>query len=49
MKLDAGSDSIKSIMGSFCSVLLTILMMTYAYQKGDVLVSRKDVDVLSTP
>lgn len=48
MKLDEGSDSIKSLMGSICSILLTVLMVTYGYQKMDVLVSRKDVDVLST-
>ena len=35
-------------MGSMCSILLTALMLMYGYQKMDVLVSRKDVDVLST-
>ena len=48
MKLDAGSDSTKSIMGSICSILLFILMTTYSYQKMDVLIARKDVDILST-
>ena len=48
MKIDAGSDSIKSLMGSLCSILLTILILTYAYQKMDVLIARKDVDILST-
>ena len=48
MKLDEGSDSIKSLMGSLCSILLSFLMITYAYQKMDILIARKDVDVLST-
>ena len=48
MQLDAGTDSIKSLMGSFCSVLLTIIMITYASQKMDVLTTRKDVDVHAT-
>ena len=48
MKLDEGSDSIRSLMGSLCSILLTFLMITYAYQKMDILIARKDVDVLST-
>ena len=48
MKLEEGSDSIKSIIGSLCSVLITFLMITYAYQKIDVLIAKKDVDVLST-
>ena len=48
MKLDEGSDSIKSLMGSLCSIMLTILILSYAYQKMDVLIERKDIDVLST-
>ena len=48
MKLDEGSDSIKSLMGSLCSILLTIVLFTYAYQKMDVLIGRKDIDVLQT-
>lgn len=48
MKLDEGKGKIESLLGSLCSVLLTILMITYGYQKMDVLIAKKDVDVLST-
>lgn len=48
MKLDRGEDSIKSLMGSFCSIILTIIILTYAIQKLDVFLGKKDVDILST-
>ena len=48
MKLDGGEVGIKSWMGSLCSVILSTVMLAYMYQKMDVLIARKDVDVLST-
>ena len=35
-------------MGGICSILLTLLVCIYAYQKLDVFLSKKDVDILST-
>ena len=38
----------KSFVGSLCSLLLLVIIMGYAYTKLDVLLMRKDVDVIST-
>ena len=35
-------------MGSFFSILIVVVTIGYVYQKMDVLVNRKDVDILST-
>ena len=35
-------------MGSFLSILITVITIMYASQKMDVLISKKDVDILST-
>ena len=35
-------------MGSLCSVLLLALVILYSYQKADILINKKDVDILST-
>lgn len=35
-------------MGSCLSIIFTIVVLMYAYLKADVLISRRDVDVLST-
>ena len=48
MKLDGGEEGLKSWMGSLCSIILATVMLAYMYQKMDVLIARKDVDVLST-
>lgn len=48
MKLDDGVEGIQSWMGSLCSIILATVMLAYMYQKMDVLIARKDVDVLST-
>lgn len=48
MKIDGGEVGIKSWMGSLCSIILATVMLAYMYQKMDVLIARKDVDVLST-
>ena len=34
--------------GAICSIFLNIVVLLYAYQKVDVLINKKDVDVLST-
>ena len=34
-------------MGTICSFLLYFILLAYAYQKLDILMGRKDVDILS--
>ena len=48
MKLDEDSSQIQSYMGSFLSILTACIILFYAYHKADVLLARKDVDILST-
>ena len=48
MRLDDGEASISTVTGALCSLLIVILLVLYFYLKLDVLVYRKDVDVLST-
>ena len=48
MRLDDGEASISTFTGALCSLLIVILLVLYFYLKLDVLVYRKDVDVLST-
>ena len=48
MKLDDGEASISTVTGALCSLLIVVLLVLYFYLKLDVLVYRKDVDVLST-
>ena len=48
MRLDEGSDTLNSYMGSLWSLILFLLVVMYSYLKADVLINKKDVDVLST-
>ena len=48
MKLDEHLGQIQSYMGSILSILATCVILAYAYRKADVLLARKDVDILST-
>ena len=48
MKLDEGHDAKNSFLGGVCSLILLIVIIVYAYQKADVLIYKKDVDILST-
>ena len=48
MKLDKNTNQIQSHMGSYLSILATLIILAYAYRKADVLIARKDVDILST-
>ena len=47
MKLDYGRDTLQTYAGLFFSVLLFIFVSFYAAQKVDILINKKDVDVLS--
>ena len=48
MKLDASSDDVRTYTGSLCSLLLAFIVLMYTYLKFDVLINKKDVDILST-
>lgn len=48
MKLDDGEGSVSTYSGALCSIFIVTLVLLYSYLKTDVLVNRKDVDVLST-
>ena len=47
MKLTDGEDDVKTWMGSFCSLLLTVVMFAYTVQKIEVMISKKDIDILT--
>ena len=47
MSLEDGKDQVNSYMGSICTLFLFMLICMYGYQKMDVLVAKKDVDMLS--
>ena len=48
MKLDEGKTHIQSYCGALLSLILTFTILVYSYQKADVLIAKKDVDILST-
>ena len=48
MRIDKSNKETTSIVGGICSVLLTLMIITYGYLKSDVLINKKDVDILST-
>ena len=48
MRTDDGSKAHGSYAGFFCTVILCLLILSYTYQKIDVLQNKKDVDILAT-
>ena len=48
MRIDANKVALNSYMGSFLSFILFCLVVIFTYLKADVLIQKKDVDVLST-
>ena len=48
MRLDNGEDSLRTIGGACCSALVVILTLFFGVMKMHELISRDDVDVLST-
>ena len=48
MKLDAGKDDLRSIIGSLCSLILISVLCMFAVLKFEVLINKKDVDIMST-
>ena len=47
MTIDGDTRVAQSFLGSLCSLMIFTLTVLYAYQKMDVLIAKKDVDVLS--
>ena len=47
MTIDGDIQVAKSFLGSICSLIILCLTLAYAYQKIEVLISKKDVDILS--
>ena len=45
MNLDGEEYEKKSIVGGLCSLILTFIMIMFAYQKADVLWNKKNVDI----
>ena len=48
MHLDKGARELRSWFGSLCSIILMLILGAYAYQKFDVLVFMKDVDLITS-
>ena len=47
MKLDAGVEALPSISGVLFTILLTLMVLGYTIQKTEVLVNRRDSDIMS--
>ena len=48
MKVDAGLESIPTTAGVFFTLLLWAILLGYTYQKTNILISRSNVDTLSS-
>ena len=48
MRLDTGQQSLNSYAGTILTILLATTMINFTFLKADVLINKKDVDVLST-
>lgn len=47
MRLDEGSEDLRSVVGSLCSMILFLVVLMFSYLKYTVLRDKKDVDILS--
>ena len=48
MKVDKQKSVLQSTMGSLCSLVVLLIVTAYAYQKMDVWMQKKDVDILES-
>ena len=46
--MDAGVGNIKTYMGTFCTVVWVIIILSYAAQKLDTLIGKKSITILSS-
>ena len=47
-KLNGDNTVVQSYVGSVCTLMIFLVTILYALQKMDVIISKKDVDILST-
>ena len=47
IKMDAGVDKNKTHMGTFCTLLWFVIIMSYAANKIDILINKKDTSILA--
>ena len=48
MGLESGRGSIRTCMGTFFTLIVSTLVVSYALQKTDILINKKDFDIFST-
>ena len=48
MKLHDGKSAAPTWMGAICSIMLLLIVISYTYQKVDILINKKDVAILSS-
>ena len=48
MQIPDGQKSVKTGMGTICSLLSVLVVFTYAVQKGQILLEKKDIDIFSS-
>ena len=48
MQLEEDKQSVHTLCGSICSLLLIVVVASYAYQKTDVWLQKKDVDIMTS-
>ena len=47
MRIEGDDDSLKSILGTVCSLILMLITGLYAYTKLNVLLDKKDTNILT--
>ena len=47
MKLNEGKEGIPSWMGAICTVILFLIVLAYTAQKLEIMISKKDFDIVS--
>ena len=48
MKLKDGSDTVPTVAGFFFSIFLPFMLISYSYQKFDILLNKKDAKIFTT-
>ena len=48
MKLKDGSDTVPTVAGFFFSIFLSFILISYSYQKFDIMLNNKDAKILHT-
>ena len=48
MELGKGKKSVDSYLGSFCTFCIIAVVLSYSFQKADIFLNKKDIDLLET-